>query len=130
MTTTPAYNIVRTAQIDSTRLPKYRFTDISPVDGVIMLNAYSSMLYASDGNEISIDVEDNIEGNVRDCILVIDVPEGISAPTIVWSDKFSSRTDDSDFICDAASKNVYWITEYSADKFVVARWQDVSGGNI
>jgi hypothetical protein len=95
-----------------------------------MLNAYSSMLYTSDGNEISIDIEDNIEGNVRDCILVIDVPEGISAPTIVWSDKFSSRTDDSDFICDAASKNVYWITEYSADRFVVARWQDVSGGNI
>lgn len=129
MKTIAGYNILKTAQLDSTRIPKYRFVEATLIDGVISLVAYSAMTYVSDGNEIQISFEDNNENNVRDCILVIDVPEGISAPTIVWSDKFSSRTDDSDFICDAASKNVYWITEYSVDRFVVARWQDVGGGN-
>ena len=130
MKTIAGYNILKTAQLDSTRMPKYRFVEATLIDGVISLVAYSAMTYVSDGNEIQISFEDNNENNVRDCILTIDVPEGITAPTITWLSNFHPRTDaDSDFKCEAG-KNVYWISEYMTDEFVVARWSETSGGNI
>lgn len=129
MTTTTAYNIFKTGTIDSTRIPKYRFIDAVVDGGVLTLTSYSAMSLSSDGNAFEIAIDANSENNVRDCMLKIEVSESVTAPTITWPENFHPRTDSAtDFACETGI-NVYWISEYKPDHFVVARWLETTGGS-
>jgi hypothetical protein len=69
-------------------------------------------------------------GIVLDCFLVIDCQGRETAPTITWNGVFHPRTGaETDFKCEAGKRNVYWISEYSEGEFVVAGWQETTGGN-
>ena len=59
---------------------------------------------------------------MRDCVLVMECDEH-GSDSVYWpADMFSPRTDaETDFACEVGT-NVYWITEYAPEKFVVARW--------
>jgi hypothetical protein len=68
-------------------------------------------------------------GFLRDLQMVVDCRNG-SAPNITWGAIFRPRTDaETDFKCEAGKRNVYWISEYSEGEFVVAGWQETTGGN-
>ena len=102
--------------------PGYPFVNGTVADGLLTLQPYAVTMLASGGEQITIAVGGDV-GKVRDCVLVLECE---TAPNITWGDHFSPRTDaETDFACEAGT-NVYWITEYAPNAFVVARWQEVS----
>lgn len=78
----------------------------------------------------TIEVADGDGVHCRDCVLRLKVPDGISAPKLLWGTNFHPRTDaETDFACEVGVRNVYWITEHAPDEFTVAGWQETAGGN-
>ena len=108
-------------------IPKYEFVTAAIADGVLTVAPYTNAHITSDGTAFSISVGADV-GHVRDCILVVEC--GDTAPTMTWGQNFHPRTDaETDFACVAGVRNVYWITEYAPDEFVVAGWHETAGGN-
>lgn len=111
-------------------LPRYPFSSVGIVDGVVTVEPYMNMELTSEGEAFVVTVGGRNGGlNMRDCVLVV-VCRYNTVPTIRWSSNFHPRTDaETDFACVAGGvRNVYWISEYARDEFVVAGWQETEGG--
>ena len=110
-------------------LPRYYFTILEVVDGVLTVPPYTSAhIPGSYGTAFTIAVGEGNSMYLRDCILCVQC--GDVAPTITWPANFHPRTDaETDFACVAGAMNVYWISEYAYDEFVVAGWQATAGGS-
>ena len=110
-------------------LPRYYFTILEVVDGVLTVPPYTSAhIPGSSGTAFTIAVGEGNSMYLRDCILCVQC--GDVAPTITWPANFHPRTDaETDFACVAGAMNVYWISEYAQGEFVVAGWQATAGGN-
>lgn len=110
-------------------LPRYYFTILEVVDGVLTVPPYTSA-YIPGSNQTAFTIAVS-EGNsmyLRDCILCVQC--GNVAPTINWPANFHPRTDaETDFACVAGAMNVYWISEYAQGEFAVAGWQATAGGS-
>lgn len=102
--------------------------EVTPVDAqnkrvsVEAVNAYIAVaLPAASAN-----------GRIRDFMLTLDcssLTEG-QEPTVTWGTHFHPRTDaGTDFACAAGVRNVYYISEYATDEFVVGGWQETAGGS-
>lgn len=108
-------------------IPKYEFVTATITDGKVTVAPYTNAKLVSDGTAFTVAVGGE-SGYMRDCVLRVECGE--TAPTITWGTNFHPRTDaETDFACVAGVKNVYWITEYSPNEFVVAGWQETTGGN-
>jgi hypothetical protein len=108
-------------------IPKYEFIDAAIVDGKVTVAPYTNAQVTSDGTAFSVAVAES-DGKTRDCVLRVEC--GDTAPTITWGANFHPHTDlETDFACVVGKRNVYWITEYAPDGFVVAGWQETAGGN-
>lgn len=108
-------------------LPRYYFTILEIVDGVVTVPPYTSATMPGDGTAFTVAVGEG-NGYMRDCILCVVC--GDVAPTITWPANFHPRTDaETDFACVAGAMNVYWISEYVQGEFVVAGWQATVGGS-
>lgn len=108
-------------------LPKYEFVDAAITDGVVTVAPYTNAKLVSDGTAFTVAVGESA-GKTRDCVLRVECGE--TAPKITWGANFHPRTDaETDFKCEAGKRNVYWITEYAEGEFVVAGWQETTGGN-
>ena len=113
-------------------LPRYYFTILEVVDGVVTIPPYTSATMPGDGTAFTVAVGEG-NGYMRDCILIVEC--GDVAPTITWPANFHPRTDaETDFACVAGVNNVhvnnvYWISEYVQGEFVVAGWQATAGGS-
>jgi hypothetical protein len=115
-----------TEQVKAT-IPKYEFVDTSITDGVVTVAPYTNAKLVSDGTAFEVAVGGE-SGYMRDCVLRVECGE--TAPKITWGACFHPRTDaETDFKCEAGKRNVYWITEYAEGEFVVAGWQETTGGN-
>ena len=110
-------------------LPRYYFTILEVVDGVLTVPPYTSAyISGSSGTAFTIAVGEGNSMYLRDCILCVQC--GDVAPTITWPANFHPRTDaETDFACVAGAMNVYWISEYAQGEFAVAGWQATAGGN-
>ena len=113
-------------------LPRYYFTILEIVDGVVTVPPYTSASMPGDGTAFTVAVGEG-NGYMRDCILCVEC--GDVAPTITWPANFHPRTDaETDFACVAGVNNVhvtnvYWISEYAQGEFAVAGWQATAGGS-
>ena len=113
-------------------LPRYLFTSAGIIDGVVTIPPYTHAGMLSGGTAFTVVVGEG-NGYMRDCILCVEC--GDVAPTITWPANFHPRTDaETDFACVAGVNNVhvtnvYWISEYAYDEFVVAGWQATAGGS-
>ena len=108
-------------------IQRYRFVDAEIVEGVVTVEPYTNAKLTSDGTAFSLAVGADA-GHVRDCILVVEC--GDTAPTMTWGQNFHPRTDaETDFACAAGVRNVYWISEYAPNEFVVAGWHEDAGGS-
>lgn len=109
-------------------LPRYYFTILESVDGVVTVPPYTSAnISGSYETAFTVAVGEG-NGYMRDCILIVEC--GDVAPTITWPANFHPRTDaETDFACVAGVNNVYWISEYAQGEFVVAGWQATAGGS-
>jgi hypothetical protein len=113
--------------VKSIAIPKYKFVDTSITNGVVTVAPYTNAKLVSDGTAFSV-VIGGESGYTRDCVLRVEC--GDAAPKIIWGNNFHPRTDaETDFACVAGKRNVYWISEYSEGEFVVAGWQETTGGN-
>ena len=115
-------------------LPRYYFTILEVVDGVVTVPPYTSAhIPGSSGTAFTIAVGEGNSMYLRDCILCVQC--GDVAPTITWPTNFHPRTDaETDFACVAGAHNahvinVYWISEYAQGEFAVAGWQATAGGS-
>ena len=114
-------------------LPRYYFTILEIVDGVVTVPPYTSANMPGDGTAFTVAVGEGNSMYLRDCILIVEC--GDVAPTITWPANFHPRTDaETDFACVAGVNNVpvnnvYWISEYVQGEFVVAGWQATAGGS-
>jgi hypothetical protein len=119
----PLYTTLSPVEVDgSVHLYPFARNEVSgtleamTIAEVIRLTSDGSLSFASD--------------IVLDCSLVIDCRGRETAPTITWGAIFHPSTDaETDFACVAGVRNVYWITEYAPGEFVVAGWQETTGGN-
>lgn len=108
-------------------LPRYPFVDVAIADGVVTVAPYTNAKLVSDGTAFTVAVGGE-SGCMRDCVLRVECGE--IAPTITWPSNFHPRTNaETDFACVASVRNIYWITEYAPNEFVVAGWQETEGGN-
>lgn len=108
-------------------IPKYEFVTAAITDGVLTVAPYTNAQVTSDGTAFEVAVGKG-DGKTRDCVLRVECGETV--PKITWGAKFHPRTDaETDFKCEAGKRNVYWITEHSPNEFVVAGWQETTGGN-
>ena len=113
-------------------LPRYYFTILEIVDGVVTVPPYTSAFMPGDGTAFTVAVGEG-NGYMRDCILCVEC--GDVAPTITWPTNFHPRTDaETDFACVAGVNNVhvinvYWISEYAQGEFAVAGWRATAGGS-
>jgi hypothetical protein len=108
-------------------IPKYEFVNAANADGKVTVSPYTNAQVTSDGTAFSVAVGEG-GGKTRDCVLRVECGE--TAPKITWGNNFHPRTDaETDFACVAGVTNVYWISEYAQGKFVVAGWQETTGGN-
>ena len=62
----------------------------------------------------------SIPNVTRDLMLTIKTEA--TAPTVTWPDNWAPRTSAEDDLTVEVGTNVYYITEYTPGKFVVARW--------
>ena len=109
-------------------LPRYYFTILEVVDGVVTVPPYTSAFMPGNETAFTIAVGEGNSMYLRDCILCVQC--GDVAPTITWPANFHPRTDaETDFACVAGVNNVYWISEYVQGEFVVAGWQATAGGS-
>ena len=112
-------------------LPRYLFTSVGIIDGVVTIPPYTYAGMLSGGTAFTVAVGEGYY--MRDCILIVEC--GDVAPTITWPANFHPRTDaETDFACVAGVNNVhvtnvYWISEYVQGEFVVAGWQATAGGS-
>lgn len=108
-------------------LPRYYFTTLEVVDGVLTIPPYTSA-HIPGSSAFTIAVGEGNSMYLRDCILCVQC--GDVAPTITWPANFHPRTDaETDFACVAGAMNVYWISEYAQGEFAVAGWQATAGGS-
>lgn len=109
-------------------LPRYYFTILEVVDGVLTVPPYTSAHMPGDVTAFTIAVSEGNSMYLRDCILRVEC--GDVAPTITWPANFHPRTDaETDFACVAGAMNVYWISEYAQGEFAVAGWKATAGGS-
>lgn len=139
--------VINALQQDSTyqaglidkKMPLYITVSPVEVDGRLHLypfgrNEVSATLEAMTIAEVIRNTSDGSvsfgSGIMLDCSLVIDCRGRDTAPTITWPDNIHPRMDvETDFACVAGVRNVYWITEYAPNEFVVAGWQETTGRN-
>lgn len=99
-------------------------------NGMLLLESYQVTILNYGDVELVINGVNSTDGyTARDCILVV---ENIidSDIQIDWPYNFHPRTDkETDFVCKANTTNVYWISEYKDNNFVVAGWQETTGGS-
>lgn len=108
-------------------LPRYYFTILEVIDGVLTVPPYTSAHMPGDVT-FTVAVGEGNSMYLRDCILCVQC--GDVAPTITWPTNFHPRTDaETDFACVAGAMNVYWISEYAQGEFAVAGWQATAGGS-
>ena len=109
-------------------LPRYYFTILEVVDGVVTVPPYTSAFMPGNETAFTIAVGEGNSMYLRDCILCVQC--GDIAPTITWPANFHPRTDaETDFACVAGAMNVYWISEYAQGEFAVAGWRATAGGS-
>jgi hypothetical protein len=110
-------------------IPKYEFVNAAIAGEVLTVAPYTNAQVASDGTEFTVAIGEG-DGKMRDCQFTLDCTSLTIAPTITWGNNFHPRTDaETDFKCEAGKRNVYWITEYAPNEFVVAGWQATEGGS-
>ena len=112
-------------------IPKYELMTAGYLpDNDLTLIPYTIMQLPSWTDPITIsDVESTYNSKARDLILVID-NVSTSDIQLSWGSRFHPRTDvETDFVCKANTTNVYWISEYKTNNFVVASWQETTGGS-
>lgn len=107
-------------------IPKYEFSShSSSADMLISLVPYTNMEYflTPAVKNVGVRFADSSTGTVRNCTLVLRCA-GDTAPDVSWPSDFLPCTDAAtDFKCEVGGvRNVYFITEYSPDKFRVERW--------
>lgn len=110
-------------------LPRYEFKTITAHDtNLIELESYKSLYWLCNHEELSIMVDSNSTNKLREMILVIDTRNTVPS-YMFWGSNFHPRTDaNTDFKCEDGI-NVFWISEYMQDQFVVSRWLQTVGGN-
>lgn len=116
---------------ETNSIRKYPLVSIGYLpDGMLLLESYQVTILNYGDVELVINGVNSTDGNTaRDCILVV---ENIidSDIQIDWPYNFHPRTDkETDFVCKANTTNVYWISEYKPNNFVVAGWQETTGGS-
>jgi len=74
----------------------------------------------------SIAVSAGVTGAARDCVLVVDCTgAGAVAPTVTWPNNFHPRGGDAEEIAPVAGvRNVFYVSEYATDNFVVGGWHE------
>lgn len=109
------------------KIPLYDFEDATIIDGVLTIAPYKVTTHISDGSPFSVAVGEEPNGKVRDCLLIVDCTKTETAPTITWASGIHPRTDSSvDMVCAAGVRNVFWLSKYAPECFVIAGWQEVS----
>jgi hypothetical protein len=109
-------------------MPRYPFVDAAIVSpGVINLEPFKRTAIKGDDSLLVVNVAGTSD-SVRDIIFVVDCRKNLGAPTLRWGDEetqtFHPRTDaETDMACVDGAINVYWISEFSPNQFVVAGWQ-------
>jgi hypothetical protein len=127
MVVTPGEPYVTPTGVGVLAIPKYEFVNAANADGKVTVAPYTNAKLVSDGTAFTVAVGEG-DGKTRDCVLRVECGE--TAPNITWGYNFHPRTDaETDFACVAGKRNVYWISEYSPNEFVVAGWQETTGGN-
>jgi len=67
-------------------------------------------------------------------VLILDCSGITSAsdlPKVTWTSAFHPRTDTAiDMIAEPGAKNVFYVSEYSAGRFVVGKWLESAGGFV
>jgi Mg2+ and Co2+ transporter CorA len=111
-------------------MPKYTFETVSIVDGSATLSSYTSTtVNVGENTTFEVKVADGDINVLRDCIMVVQC--GKLPPEIKWNSNFHPRSNsETDFNCVANSRNVFYITEYTPNHFVVSAWCETEGGNI
>ena len=103
-----------------------RMTPVAVNSGVLVLSPYQVSMLPNPPAKFTVSAGHRVNQDAMACTLVVEVPFGTTAPDITWgseggSQEFNARTDAEDLTCDVGT-NVFWITEYAPNKFVVARW--------
>lgn len=111
-------------------IPKYTFETVSIVDGNATLSSYTStIINVGDNTTFEVKIADGDNNVLRDCMMVVECAE--FPPYIKWGSNFHPRTNrETDFYCVANSRNVFYITEYIPNHFMVSTWCETEGGNI
>ena len=111
-------------------MPKYTFETVSIVDGSATLSSYTSTtVNVGENTTFEVKVADGDINVLRDCMMVVEC--GDVPPDIKWGNNFHPRTNsETDFNCVANSRNIFYITEYVPNHFMVSTWCETEGGNI
>lgn len=127
------------AALKKSKIPMYQMVDVSPGDDSVTVVVPPFVVATIDNisarQEITVAVgslPQGVSGVARDAVLVIDCSEIMDGdqPTVTWGTHFHPRTDaGTDFACEAAVRNVYYISEYAAGEFAVGGWVETEGGN-
>jgi hypothetical protein len=128
-------------QTAAAAIPKYPFKTITATGLTddngdyyedVRLEPYVNSILSGLGliGPIKVSVESGTAGYMRDLQFTIDLTSTATAPKITWGTNYHPRTGaETDFKCESGKRNVYWISEYSEGEFVVAGWQETTGGN-
>ena len=113
----------------ATVLPRYEFKTISTFDGnIIYPEAYKSNYWLCNSQEPYVSIPRNETHRLREMILVIDTKNTLPS-SMYWDSNCHPRTDvNTDLKCESGI-NVFWISEYMENQFVVSRWLQTAGGN-
>ena len=111
-------------------IPKYTFTTASIVNGTVTLSSYTSTTVNIGGNTtFTVNVASGVENVLRDCMMVVECGE--VPPEIKWDSSFHPRNNSEvDFTCVANARNIFYISEYIPNHFIVSAWCETNGGNI
>jgi hypothetical protein len=128
-------NTISTVQSELTTqigncIPKYTFKTASIVDGTVTLSPYASTtVNIGDNTTFTVNVATGDNKTIRDCMMVVDC--GVTVPDIKWNSNFHPRNNSEvDFTCVANARNVFYISEYTQNHFIVSAWCETAGGNI
>lgn len=111
-------------------IPKYTFATASIVNGTVTLSSYTSTTVNIGGNTtFTVNVASGVENVLRDCMMVVECGE--VPPEIKWDSSFHPRNNsEADFTCVANARNIFYISEYIPNHFIVSAWCETNGGNI
>ena len=135
-----ADDYIRNKPSIASKLDVYPFDTSAAPDGddVLTVAPFTSAQYAAQsGDDFTVDVGALPQGvaagtKVRDCILAVDATANTPSVTFGQSggtNTFTPANDDNDnMACEAGAVNVYYISEYAPNAFLVAR-QVIGGGS-